>query len=72
MGRWGDGYNHCCNHSLGTITIHWSTGNKKLAIQLAAFFRADVELAVLIISHRLAQKVDTINKSDLKSATFTQ
>ena len=59
------GYNHCCNHSLGTITIHWITGNEKLA----TFFRTDVESVKLIISHRSAQKSDTINKTDLRSAT---
>ena len=42
------------------MTIHWSTANKKSAIKLATFFRADVESAKLIISHRLAQKLDTI------------
>ena len=72
MGRWGDGYNHCCNHSLGTITFHWSTGvpeNKKSAIKLATFFRADVESMVLIISHGSAQK---IGYNNLRSATFMQ
>ena len=65
MGRWLQSH-------LGSITIHWTTGNKKLAIKSAAFFRADVESAKLIISHRLAQKSDTISESNLTSATFMQ
>ena len=39
------------------MTIHWSTENKKSAIKLATFFRADVKSAKLIISHRSVQKI---------------
>ena len=56
------------------MTIHWSTVNKKSARKLATFFRAYVELAKLITSHRSVQKIwiQLINKSDLRLNTITQ